>query len=124
MTPGPDLDALVARQVMGWAYQEAETPAESAWDAWISDKFERRVSRWKPSTDQADAEAVAHHLARAGHSLTLHHRLDGTWEAEVGYCHGLADTIPLAICRAALHFADRATAVPIRPVGISKTDKR
>jgi hypothetical protein len=95
MTAGLDLDELIIEKVIGWdAVKKILDPKPM-------------FSKFSPSTDIADAWMVVEKF----YSLNLHRYLDGkeftaylVTERENknidGY--GVADTAPLAICRAAL----------------------
>ena len=110
---GPELDALIAEKVMGWEWNirngqcYAEHWCSNAADCW---------PEWSPSTDITAAWEVVEKLRNwpNGHywlSLSQIAGVRGEWRS--GFSYGgmavnhspkfvVADTAPLAICRAAL----------------------
>jgi hypothetical protein len=114
MTAGPELDALIATQVMGWTratLTDDVTGPERWWCSGSTAWF--LVDAWKPSTEIHWAWKVVEKL-RGQHCCTKlysdHHYI---WECtlieEIDDPHtgrqslfGQADTAPLAICLAAL----------------------
>ena len=108
MAAGPEFDALVATEVMGWLKWSPEVGCR---EGWYEENGEAHfVNKWRPSINIAPAWEVWEKLT--GHRdwwQTAIHRCDGHWRAS-GYKHGSsvrdlaadAPTAPLAICRAAL----------------------
>lgn len=90
MEAGREMDALVARQVMGWPEQDCH-PGALAW------------AGWSPSTDIDSAWDVVEKMIEK-HRVDLHGLRGGKdWRCWVaGFDHADAPTAPLAICRAAL----------------------
>jgi hypothetical protein len=81
---GPDLDRLVARKVMG-----------------------KRKPRWSPSANITSAWEVVERLLELDFGVEVYGERGFLWKVAVydktGRCwRGSADTVPLAICRAAL----------------------
>ena len=97
---GADLDRLVAEKVMGWKpvpctchKDQTKIPGRSNGDG----------VHFNPSTNIAHAWEVVARFTPRGVKV-MHFEEHGTWAANFGYqaMNSLADTAPLAICRAAL----------------------
>ena len=115
MPAGPELDRLVAEQVMGW------TPALAANGKDIglfntgrpnvgNDDHQRWLFSFTPSTNIAHAWEVVERvfLARCEAFRLQWGEFFGAWRAGYGNSDvplGIAPTAPLAICRAALKAA-------------------
>lgn len=101
MKPGRELDALVARDVMGW---EVRGPHSGPWVILrgypeyphLTDKT------WRPSTDIADAWEVVEKLADGTRTVHVWKPRNYGWGCSIGHSHGEAYTAPHAICLAAL----------------------
>jgi hypothetical protein len=110
---GPELDALVAEKVMGWRYavtDERQRVARKEYH-WFLDETGFGHLGFKPSTDIASAWLVFMHFPETYKGLTHTQRnsLGWTlgqpleWHCWIGATNNVvADTAPIAICRAAL----------------------
>jgi hypothetical protein len=114
MTAGPELDALIAEQVMGWTKRELTDPITGPEWYWCGPKGQlHHVLAWRPSTDIRCAWKVVEQL-RGQHCCTkLYSDHNYIWECTMSTrfddphtgkppVFGQADTAPLAICLAAL----------------------
>ena len=107
---GPELDALVAVEVMGWQkvrWRTKPRPTERAW-RWAKPKsgYYAAHANWSPSIDWADAGEVLK-VAFPNTSFTLHRAAskigtDTEWLFSCKKAAAEAPAGPLAICRAAL----------------------
>jgi hypothetical protein len=125
---GAELDALVAEQVMGWPLWRPESRGGAVLESWgfdahgrVQKVVERRETTagregwwtcpelWSPSTDIAAAWEVVTDVSRTlkvevyrdGHTTTFWMcSIEHDDNSEAGYA--VAETAPLAICRAAL----------------------
>lgn len=109
---GPEIDALVAERVMGWTFGCTPDP-EGDWASWNEPRpddptrqREVKCAGWSPSTDIAAAWEVVEKM-RPTHVGSLwtgidegHNACFGMYEYEERWAK--ADSMPLAICRAAL----------------------
>jgi hypothetical protein len=116
MPAGPEMDALVAKEVMGYAVDFEEWPSAGgdAKRVWFIVPGEKQISRSRIpnfSTDIETAWKVGKKMQSRGDTLSLQHRnmvdnAPGTaiWTAWFGKANDLAwaTTPSLAICRAAL----------------------
>lgn len=109
---GPELDAAIAEQVMGWTkskefwgfHRGYGRPSLPIWEP------KCRCEDWTPSTDIAAAWAVVERVNALGFTVKVMRencagvRYDCTTDTPLGdLCVNVtADTAPLAICRAAL----------------------
>lgn len=104
MSAGREMDALVAKKVMG--YVTLRVQGGEVW-SWGDGRW--RLKTWSPSTDIAAAWEVVARLNTLGIHLWAVGQEDALpgWQADFGRnwqsAHqAWADTAPLAICRAAL----------------------
>ena len=105
MTPGPDLDALVAEKVMGWTLRH---PGEKERSYWEDEKG--RVIWWQttfcPSVDIYMAWRVVDKIKDLKGELCLSYKdkwtVFPTWHADSWAEAVSASTAPHAICLAAL----------------------
>lgn len=114
---GPDLDRLVAEKVMGWKWG----PTGADYSGWQGSKqypngmWNRKNDacrgHWSPSTDIAHAWEVVEHMEQNGGLIANMYSQRGCWSVgieplpESRYIEvfrEVAETAPLAICRAAL----------------------
>jgi hypothetical protein len=116
MPPGPEMDALVAKEVMGYSVDFEEDPsagseAHRVWFIMTEDDRLNRSAIPRYSTDIEAAWKVAKMIQSRGDALSLQHRgaAEGSagtaiWTAWFGKAVDLAwaGTPSLAICRAAL----------------------
>lgn len=102
MPAGRELDALVAEKVFGkniqWTFGDEWTDSYPVdVDDVIVDHYSIDISAsWElisNITDKSERE-------RCGPCVHVEH--DGDWHARIGRVHAMANTAPLAICRAAL----------------------
>lgn len=113
MAAGPEMDRLVAELVMGWKQWQPLTGFRPSLDRWLSgddgirttDPAANHDRGFYPSTDIAHAWEVVEHL-RSRHGLSAEVLMNpGHIRVRINYgevTSVLADTAPLAICRAAL----------------------
>ncbi len=107
---GRELDRLIARKVMGWVVFEANREIR------FTDPTNAMMSRRVPdfSTDMAATMAVVGEMASPGFAVKMIARGSGDFYVE-WRCDDLviaeeeADSLPLAICLAALATAPRET---------------
>lgn len=118
MPAGRELDAIVASRVMGWASADVDTAmlCASGSIAACSEMTTGHVPDY--STDIAAAWLVVERIHEHGHAITVERWLGnpelGKWSAaftlenghDTGQC--VAESAPLAICRAALVAAGMA----------------
>ena len=127
LEPGRELDRLVAERVMGWRLWESSRPIHWAEErdgcyihtGWNVNGLAHSRPVWSPSTDITAAWAVVEHLLRRGLFLDIYSpRQNGApdwledldrwvvvicdWKHEAGLARAEAETLPLAICLAAL----------------------
>jgi len=104
LQPDDELNAAIATEVMGWTrYHDA---------TWLADDGRRIVARWSPATDIADAFEVVERMRENGVWVTFSASPpDGQWVVNLEGASMLgkapiarifADTLPRAICEAAL----------------------
>lgn len=100
---GPEIDALVATEVMGWKWQN------EYWDTtpWVSGKAPHHVRRtkdWQPSKKASQALLVWQAMEYWGRILVVEPCGEGGWTiSECDKVIGIYDVpFPLAICQAAL----------------------
>ena len=118
MEAGPEMDALVAEQVMGWHWGEAEDGV-ATWthtDSGIA--WAVAEPTFSPSTNIADAWQVVEKLIGLGYWISLSHNGNqhaACWDFRL--CDRATEskreiaieaTAPLAICRAALKAVEAA----------------
>lgn len=121
LPPGPETDARVAREVMGW-HQDSWVVPKDAYDwyagctltsGWLAEGMKERNKRdFQPSTNIAHAWEVVEHFEARGYQVVITNcggckDSAGKWAVDVvsddDSAIGIhADTAPLAICRAAL----------------------
>ncbi|MGD0234317.1 MAG: hypothetical protein ABSC55_07220 [Syntrophorhabdales bacterium] len=116
MPAGPEMDALVAKEVMGYSvdFEEGHSSTGDAKRVWFIVTGENQLSRSKIPKFSTDVEAawkIGKKMRSRGDALSLQHRnmidnAPGTaiWTAWFGRANDLAwaATPSLAICRAAL----------------------
>lgn len=108
MPAGPEMDRLVAEKVMGWTH--GQTGADyCGWQgakSYPGERYNRKNDAhygiWNPSKEIAHAWEVLERMD----TMTLRKLPGGSYACaylrdDILY-HGLGDTAPLAICRAAL----------------------
>lgn len=115
MKPGRELDALVAKKVMGWTKHRRAAGEDVDYSFnWVPPEFRGDVAYWRPlprySEDIAAAWVVVSKLPCA--HLAVEWRDGRGWEAwfaiwdsvkqDADVYEGLGDTAPHAICLAAL----------------------
>jgi hypothetical protein len=111
MPPSPELDALMAKQVMGWELKQVflSDAYITAWDA--GNGYYRPVWSWSPSTDIACAFEVVEKMQAEPDEwffqIARTTVISPNWYAEFGGKMVRAETAPLAICRAALAALDK-----------------
>lgn len=95
--PGPELDALIAKKVMGWTLGKSDD------HYYLMDgrHIDRRVGTgWSPSTNITHAFEV---VEKVGPQFEIIYQPNGRWLARFGNTiQAEADTAPHAICLAAL----------------------
>ena len=114
MEAGPELDILMCKHVMEWAYDDAPPGYPAGWDKpegqWV------RIDNFCPSEDIADAWQVVEKLKEKGYytyvttenpcRCAIYDSNSGGWDKAGSWDERLAETtaatVPLAICRAAL----------------------
>ena len=109
---GRELDIRIGIAVMGWTPRYAPEPIRSRGgqrvsvgtpdelDFWQTPRGEEPCG-WSPSTDVSDAWEVVEKV-RQTMAFELYDRGDMRIGVKFGHSHEVADTAPLAICRAAL----------------------
>jgi len=102
MEAGPELDRLVAEQIMGWS----EGKHFKVGDFGVV-KLGEVIDIWSPSSDIAAAWEVVKELYDRELGIEMYGEKKFPWEAEILIPGGRpvsvqAETLPLAICRAAL----------------------
>ena len=115
MLAGPELDRMVAEQVMGWRLEDYETglpaPADLYPDAdgWAWSGRCGEAYMWQPSTDLACAWEVVERMRDHDHAVVVIDLPEAACAALLHYRAQIipsemsrAATVPLAICRAAL----------------------
>lgn len=111
MEPGRELDALVARKVMGWMQSWSPSGKCEAWFERQDDGSMRGKHDigWNPSKSISAAWEVVEKITKkaeeegGGPIVELTH--DGDWHAKIGKLRAMARTAPEAICKAALQLA-------------------
>lgn len=109
LTAGPNLDQIVAERVMGWTKREFSYGIE-----WLDASGLRVVSvGWSPSTSIEAAWQVVEKMCPTANKSEPWFRLyssGGKWVANFhrGGFDWFADTVPLAICGAALDAMERS----------------
>jgi hypothetical protein len=110
MEAGRELDALVAKKVMGWKYGQAGVD----WSGWVGvnprPSKEANLGHFSPSTNISAAWEVVEKLKENQYSLPQIYLTDSDndWHVSVrvagdqGFIDIQSPTTPLAICRAAL----------------------
>jgi hypothetical protein len=130
MPSGPEMDALVAKEVMGYAVDFEELPSATgdATRVWFIVSGENQLSRSKIPKFSTDIEAawkIGKKMRIRGDALSLQHRnmidnAPGTaiWTAWFGRANDLAwaASPSLAICRAALLAVRSGKQPPKKPV--------
>ena len=108
MKPGPELDALVAKGVMGWNWQIDSPTAHLRYCTVPTKKMPDTRRLFSPSTDIAAAWEVVEHWTNDGgwFVMTFRH-FDNDWYCSLGKHDNdvIADTMPLAVCLSALKAA-------------------
>ena len=103
MEAGRELDALVAEQILGWEREERRKSSYLPWPHWVAPNGTAFIELPRFSEDVGEAWEVVEKLKmRCGYS---HGRGDPFAMLECEKSDTLvvyADTVPLAICRAAL----------------------
>ena len=139
MPAGPEMDAIVAKEVMGYAVAVEESPSSNGeagkvWFIVTSDNGHSRNTIPEFSTDIGAALKVGEKMRSDGDEVSLQHRnmvenAPGTsiWTAWFGRASDLAwgVTPPLAICRAALlALRSREETAPVRGESPEREDLR
>lgn len=132
MQAGRELDAMVAEKVMGWKRmrwcdwkQDERTSLTYSWHdvdgkmvklAENSDDYEDPRPAWSPSTSIADAWEVVEKLSgreKLPMRVQIDNGYDKPWVVTISSWktgqewHGESESLPLAICRAALKAVGR-----------------
>lgn len=99
---GPELDRLVAEDVMEWFVEDSGDgmPWFAVWPGDGTSRWVHQVAVWNPSTNMAHAWEVVERMRVHGSAAIQSG--DFGWEVIFGGSVGIADTAQLAICRAAL----------------------
>lgn len=112
MPAGAEMDALVAERVMGWWRKYYPPAAEDAW--FDANGFRMKRGAWCPSEDIAAAWQVVEKMVADRHTQDFHfgYKMCAGCEWQFCFadkvagvfsdCAGRAETMPLAVCRAAL----------------------
>lgn len=102
LVAGRELDALIAERIMGWVRGRRYGNGNGDWI--IDGKEGRRTWETTPrySSDSAAAMQVFQRLREMDFIVVLETAINGQWCVTVENWEEAADTIPLAICRAAL----------------------
>jgi hypothetical protein len=106
MEAGPAIDRLVAEKVMGWTIKPRHNGFTSP----------ATHLSWGPSEGIEDAWVVVERMIALGKmfSQCTHGHDNEEWSVSFGTANALADTAPLAICRAALKAVSTANEEPRR----------
>lgn len=97
LSPGRELDALVAEKAMGWARNRGSGVGFTTPDGEY-----RSIDIWSPSTDIAAAWQVVGKLRERGFGFSLNDAWIAWFLAAPNEYQASADTAPHAICLAAL----------------------
>jgi hypothetical protein len=114
----------LAVEVMGWKLVNSETgkPAKKSdiddalnndgWH-WSGRDGDGYAWQWKPSTDISHAMDVVEKIRGASVCMRRHHSEGSKWIVEIGWTgHSEHDSLPMAICLAALAWADAKKGTP------------